>query len=136
MPDNENQNSTQSPTPDEKALFSKVMAINPAHQPAVDKIATAFLRAELKATEQALAIATSQKYILDTARSIGVHPSSLTAGVYKKDYATESNEGIIKPLGEAMQMLNEVAYCIAEAHKNATRVLCDLKIINDSGGGK
>jgi hypothetical protein len=125
-------------TQQESAALSRIMAIKPTDQPTVDRIARALYRAERELSEVAPSLGALQKLIFDESRKLGIHPSSLLGGVYKKDDSGKdyADTGFVSELTEAASSANAAAVNLSIAHKQLTRIFCDLKIINDGGGGK
>jgi hypothetical protein len=134
MPDNSP--AADNVTPEERFYLSRIMAINPADQPAVNKIALAYYRLERKMSEIAPLIGEVQKIALDQGRSVTVHPASLLGGVYFKGEEYYEDTGFAADMGKAMKKANDACAAVGLAHKKLTRVFCDLKIINEGGGGK
>jgi hypothetical protein len=122
----------------ENLALSKIVAINSSHQPTVDRIAKAMYRAERELSEVAPSLGALQKLIFDESRKLGIHPSSLLAGTYKKDDSGKdyTDTGFVSELSEAVALASKAAVTLAISHKQLTRIFCDLKIINDGGGGK
>ena len=125
-------------TAQENLALSRIMALKPADQPIVDKIARALYRAERELSKVAPSLGDLQKLIFEESLKLGIHPSSLLGGVYKKDDSTKDygDNGFVSELSEAADYANKAAISLAISHKRLTRIFCDLKIINDGGGGK
>lgn len=122
------------PTPDEARFLTKLIAINPAHQPTINRIAVAFYRREVKIINMLTELGELQRYVVDQSMSIGVHPSFLMGGIYKKEEEYQDDEGFISAMGEVAAFAGELNGALAVAHKKLTRIFCDLKLINESGG--